>query len=114
MGASVGTSKDNVGSSATSTVGLGSGVGLGGGVGGTAVALGTDCCVMATIVLAAATADAWIAAGSTVGVAGAQPAPAIIASAAIVVTRAFMQFSLSPGVSPQVARAETRITLRAE
>lgn len=47
---------DSVGKA--SKVGLGSGVGLGKGVGGIGVAVGTAACVRATIVLAAATADA--------------------------------------------------------
>ncbi len=61
-----------VGSAAT--VGLGSGVGLGTGVGGTGVSVGIACCVRAIIVLAAATAEAWICAGSIVGAAGAHAA----------------------------------------
>jgi len=50
-------------------VGLGRGVGLGISVGGTSVAAGMAAWVIATIVLAAATAEACICAGSTAGVA---------------------------------------------
>jgi hypothetical protein len=64
------------------SVGLGSGDGLGSGVGGTSVAVGIAACVSATIVLAAATAEAWICAGSAVGTAGAQAALMATISAA--------------------------------
>ena len=110
-GAKVGTSNDSVGSSIA--VGLGSGVGLGRAVGGSTVGLGTACCVIATIVLAAATADAWIAAGSTVGVAGAQALPATSANAAIANRGRFMRFSLSPGLTSSLGKTETRMRLRA-
>ena len=66
---------DPIGSVGSATsVGLGSAVGLGSGVGGMGVGVGTAACVSATIVLAAATAEAWICAGSAVGAAGAQAA----------------------------------------
>src|SRR5574341_1023065 len=60
-----------------SRVGLGSGVGLGTGV---SVAVGIAACVIAIIVLAAATAEACIWAASTVGVAGAQAALSVRAN----------------------------------
>src|SRR5512142_179849 len=72
---------DSVGSA--SNVGLGRGVGLGSGVGGTGVAVGTAAWVIATMVLAAATAEAWMSAGSAVGVAGAH---ALSSSASSIVT----------------------------
>jgi len=64
--------KLNVGSA--SRVGLGSSVGLGRGVGGRGVSVGLAACVKATIVFAAAMAEAWIMAGSCVGVAAAPQA----------------------------------------
>src|SRR5512138_3824514 len=58
----------------TAGVMLGSGVALGSGVGGTAVFVGIAACVAATIVLAAATAEACTCSASMVGAAGAPQA----------------------------------------
>jgi hypothetical protein len=64
------------------------------------------------MVLAAATAEAWIEAGSTVGVAGAHAAPTNSAEADMANRRAFMLFCLSPGVRA-LRRIEARTRLRA-
>jgi len=76
------------------SVGKGSGVGLGIGVGGTGVLVGTAAMVMAIIVLAAATAEAWICAGSTVGEAGAQALKRMAARTVASKTRLIFSFSI--------------------
>ncbi len=78
----------------TGSVGSGMGVGLGSGVGGIGVLVGMAALVMAIMVLAAATADAWICAGSILGAAGAQAPRPMAVSTRTYKTRFIGTFSI--------------------
>jgi hypothetical protein len=104
---------DDVGRAKRERVGLGRKVGLGCGVGGIGVSVGMAACVMATIALAAATAEACIIAGSTVGVAGAHAALDNIMSAAIADIKIFICFFLRSW-EPQLMQTDLRVHRLAE